>query len=314
MFSNVTVFLFTGFLGAGKTSFLQQSLENINFCTGEPTLLLLCEEGEMEYTPKRFANTGVAIRSLESLEELTAEKLETLRQEAQASRVLIEYNGMWPRNKINEALPKEWFIFREMAFFDAKSFLAYNANLRQLVYDKLKDCDVAVFNHADGTTDKELFHKIVRGASRRADIAYQQPDGTTEYDQIVDTDPFDMSADIIEIRDDDYAVWSRDISEAPEKYDGKTVRVKCRTVLRGTEPEGEMGVGRYVMVCCENDIQFVGFICQGVQEPFLNNTWIVLTATIHLCFHSAYGRNGPVLTCCSAERCETPEHAVATFY
>lgn len=314
MTSNITVFLFTGFLGAGKTSFLQQSLGNINFCTGEPTLLLLCEEGEIDYAPERFANTGVTLRTLEDPAELTAERLETLRRETQASRVLIEYNGMWSRDALEKALPECWFIFREMAFFDARTFLSYNANLRQLVYDKLKFCDAAVFNQADERTDRALIHKIVRGASRRADIAYQQLDGTTEYDQIVDTDPFDMSAEIIEIRDEDYAVWSRDISESPDKYEGKTVRIKCRTVLRGTEPEGEIGVGRYVMVCCENDIQFVGFICQNIPERLPNNTWIILTTAIHLDFHPAYGRVGPVLTCCSLEHCDAPESAVATFY
>ena len=49
------VYLFTGFLDAGKTRFIQETLEDRRFCNGERTLLLVCEEGEEEYAPDQFA-------------------------------------------------------------------------------------------------------------------------------------------------------------------------------------------------------------------------------------------------------------------
>ena len=72
------------------------------------------------------------------------------------------------------------------------------------------------------------FHKVVRGASRRADIAYEAPDGSVAYDDIEDPLPFDLDAPIVEIGDGDYALWYRDMSEEPKKYSGKTVRFKGR--------------------------------------------------------------------------------------
>ncbi len=48
MTSEVPVFMFTGFLFAGKTTFIQSILENAEFSRGVPTLLLVCEEGEEE--------------------------------------------------------------------------------------------------------------------------------------------------------------------------------------------------------------------------------------------------------------------------
>ena len=42
------VFLFTGFLDAGKTTFIQSMLEDPAFNEGQRTLVLLCEEGEEE--------------------------------------------------------------------------------------------------------------------------------------------------------------------------------------------------------------------------------------------------------------------------
>ena len=44
----IPVYLFTGFLEAGKTKFIRETLEDKRFRTGEPTLILLCEEGEEE--------------------------------------------------------------------------------------------------------------------------------------------------------------------------------------------------------------------------------------------------------------------------
>ena len=56
---DLPVYLFTGFLDAGKTRFIQETLEDERFHKGERTLLLLCEEGEEEYDPERFCAPNV---------------------------------------------------------------------------------------------------------------------------------------------------------------------------------------------------------------------------------------------------------------
>ena len=53
------VYLFTGFLDSGKTTFIQGTLEDPAFNNGEKTLLLLCEEGEEEFNPAKFAFNNV---------------------------------------------------------------------------------------------------------------------------------------------------------------------------------------------------------------------------------------------------------------
>ena len=40
------IYLFTGFLEAGKSAFIKETMEDKRFTNGEKTLLLLCEEGE----------------------------------------------------------------------------------------------------------------------------------------------------------------------------------------------------------------------------------------------------------------------------
>jgi uncharacterized repeat protein (TIGR03943 family) len=183
------------------------------------------------------------------------------------------------------------------------------------VYDKLKSCELVVFNRFTPDMDKMTFHKIVRAASRRADIAYEAPDGNVVYDDIQDPLPFDVNAPIIEIGDDDYALWYRDMSEEPKKYEGKKVRFKAKALQRKRLPPKTFVIGRHVMTCCVEDIQFAALVCNWDKaDTVKDESWMILTAKISFKFSMAYGRKGPVLTYISHEDCDPPEQAVATFY
>lgn len=312
---DVPVYLFTGFLEAGKTKFIQETLEDRRFCNGERTLLLVCEEGEEEYAPDQFADKSVYIRVVESQDQLTSENLSRWVKETRAERVVIEYNGMWMLDLLYSAMPEGWMVYQEFLFADATTFLSYNSNMRQLVYDKLKSCELVVFNRFNGTMDKMEYHKIVRAVSRRCDIAYEYVGGKVEYDDIQDPLPFDLNAPIVEIGDDDYAEWYRDMSEEPKKYEGKTVRFKCRALVRKKLPEKTFIVGRHVMTCCVEDIQFAGLVCQWEgADTVQDDSWMILTAKINFRFNRAYGKKGPVLTYVDSVLCEAPEQSVATFY
>ena len=312
---DIPVYLFTGFLEAGKTKFIQETLEDKRFCNGERTLLLVCEEGEEEYAPDQFADSSVLIRVIEDQSDLTEENLVKYLKETRAERVVIEYNGMWMLDALYNAMPQSWMVYQEFMFADARTFLSYNSNMRQLVYDKLKSCELVVFNRFSPAMDKMEFHKIVRCASRRADIAYEYPGGKVEYDDIEDPLPFDLEAPIVEIHDEDYALWYRDMSEEPKKYEGKTVRFKCRALVRRNLPNATFVVGRHVMTCCVEDIQFAALVCQWDKaDTVKDDSWMILTARINFKFNRAYGKKGPVLTYIDSEPCEAPSQDVATFY
>ena len=309
------VYLFTGFLESGKTKFIQETLEDKRFCNKEKTLLLVCEEGEEEYAPEQFATDTVVIRVIEGQEQLTTENLTKWAQETKADRVVIEYNGMWLLDALYAAMPEGWVVYQEFMFADAGTFLSYNGNMRQLVYDKLKSCELVVFNRFQPAMDKMAFHKVVRAASRRADIAYESTDGKVVYDDIEDPLPFDLNAPVIEIGDADFAEWYRDLGETPANYEGKTVRFKCRALKRSKMPANTFIVGRHVMTCCVEDIQFAALVCQWDKaDTVQDDSWMILTAKLNFKFNKAYGRKGPVLSYVSHELCEAPEQPVATFY
>lgn len=313
---DVPVYLFTGFLEAGKTKFIQETLEDPRFNNGERTLLLLCEEGEEEYAPDKFAAKCVICRTIDSEDELTTENLEKYLKEANAVRVVCEYNGMWLLDRFYSAMPESWAVYQEFFFADARSIMTYNANMRQLTFDKLQSCELAVFNRFDKSMDQMEYHKLVRTASRRAEIVYEYADGKIEYDNIEDPLPFDINAPVIEIKDEDYAIWYRDMSEDIGKYEGKTVRFTGRALTRKTLP-GAFIIGRHVMTCCVEDIQFAGLVCnwdKSKVRAMASDQWVTVTAKLNHKFHVSYGGKGPVLTAIRVQVSQKPEQEVATFF
>lgn len=310
----IPVYLFTGFLESGKTRFIQETMEDPRFSFEEPTLLLICEEGIEEYEPDRFVDSDVFFRVVEDEADLTPENLAAYQEECGAGRVVVEYNGMWMLDNFYQAMPEGWAVYQEFMFADATTFFNYNTNMRGLVVDKLKSCEFLAFNRYAPNIDKVELHKIVRAVSRRTEIVYEDLAGNVEYDDIEDPLPFDIEAPVIEVADENYAIWYRDLSEELEKYDKKTVRFTAKAKVR-SELKNCFIVGRPLMNCCADDIIFAGLICNWKQvQNVKDESWVSVTAKIANKYHDAYGEKGPVLTAISVEAVEGPENEVATFY
>ena len=311
----IPVYVFTGFLDSGKSTFLQSTLEDKRFNSGERTLVLLCEEGEVELDPSCFSGKNVTIEVVEDPSRFTPESLTALQKSCRAQRVMVEYNGMWLLDDLYANMPKNWIVYQEMMFADANSFPTYNANMRNLAVDKIKGAQLIVFNRAPKELDKMALHKIVRGVSRRADIAYEYGEDDVEYDDIEDPLPFDKEAETIDVTDMDYALWYRDLSEELSSYDGKKVRFKGQVVVDRSIPDDAFIVGRQLMTCCVDDIQFAGLICEwGRRSELVNRMWVTVEASISVRKHPCYGRVGPVLSGISVTPASAPEEEVATFY
>ena len=312
----VSVYLFLGFLEAGKTKFIQETLEDERMENGERTLLLLCEEGEEEYAPERFAVRDVAVATLESADELTLENLKRLTEKYGAQRVIVEYNGAWLLQQFFDAMPESWVINQMMTFFDANTFLNYNKNMRQLVFDKVQMTQMVVFNRFKGEFDKMEFHKIVRGISRRPDIVYDYLGGKPEFDEIEDPLPFDVNAPVIEIEDRDFAWFYRDMAEKGKSYVGKTVRFKGMAATSKKVPAGYIVLGRHIMTCCEADIAYDGFAVKTnkLLTDIKTRDWLTVTAKIVYEYNSVYHSEGPVFVAEKLERAEPPEEQIVTFY
>ena len=310
----IPVYAFTGFLDSGKTKFIQETLEDPRFNAGERTLLLVFEEGEEEYDFSAYPHQNVQLAVLDQ-QTVTTKKLQELAKGCKAQRVVAELNGMQLVGDLYTRFPENWVVAQEVMFADATTFMTYNANMRNLVMDKLVGAQMVVFNRLTKGEDTMPFHKIARAASRRIDILYDYTDGSTEFDDVEDPLPFDMNAPVIEIKDEDYALWYRDVTEEPQKYAGKTVRFKGQVAMLRRDKNGMFAPGRFVMTCCVDDIQFCGVPCRYPDAKALEpRSWVMVEATISAEKHVLYQDElGPVLTAIKVEPAEKAEQDVVTF-
>ena len=311
----VPVYLFTGFLEAGKTSFISETMSDPNFNDGQRKfLIILCEEGEEEYDPTSFGD-NVAFSRFDDEQSITPDRLNAMQKRAGADVVVVEYNGMWLLDRFYSSLPEGWMVYQEILIVDSTTAIVYNNNMRSLMVDKLTSCEMVVFNRVKPETDKNELHKLVRGISKRANICYEDMSGDIEFDNIEDPLPYDIEADVVEIKDEDFAIFYRDMSEEMEKYIGKTLRFKGIVATDSALPKGHFAIGRHIMTCCQDDIAYRGVVAVGMGGLKLSTRdWVIVEGVLGEGYSKLYEGRGPVLTVSKIERAEKPIEEVATFY
>lgn len=311
----VPLYLFTGFLEAGKTSFIVETMKDENFNDRKRKYLIItCEEGEVEYYPEELGD-NVSFASFDEEQKITPDRLSAMQKRAGADIVVVEYNGMWKLDSLYNNLPDNFMVYQEVFLCDSTTALMYNANMRTQMVDKLTSCEMVVFNRTTEATDKMALHKIVRGISRKANICYEDVNGEIEFDQFEDPLPYDVNADVVDIDDRDFAIFYRDMTEDFGKYNGKTVCFKGIVAVDSALPQGHFAIGRHIMTCCADDIAYRGVVAKGMAGMKLQTRdWVIVTGKLTEEFSKLYGGRGPVLTVTKLCRAEKPEEEVATFY
>ena len=317
------VYLFTGFLDAGKTTFIQDALETPDFGENEQTLLLVCEEGEEEYDSDRFYHEGgekVTVVQIDEEEDLSSFLLNSWAKKSGATRVIIEWNGMWKLSSLYENMPQNWIIYQQVMLADATTILMYNRNIRQQTFEQLRDAEMVAFNrckHDDKFDEwQQEVHKICRVANRKSQIIYEFGPDDIMMDDIQDPLPYDMTQKLLDIKDEDFAEWYRDINERQDQYEGKELIIKGRAVVGDELPPGKFIFGRHVMTCCEADIQFAGLLCRFDDKKTSrlgNGDWVEIRARVKNEYDPIYEEVGPVMYCSKVTKVDPCEPEVATF-
>lgn len=302
----IPVYLFSGFMDSGKTTLIEDTLYNQGFAEEGRTLIICCEDGDVEYDKEALKKNFVSLVIIENEEDFTTEALQELQEKYQPEQVFVEYNGTWGMDTILETpLPKYWTIVQALATVDATTFEMYLGNMRSMIMEQLFAADVVIFNRCDDDTDKGKFRRNVKALNRKAQLVYEREDGTL--DEREEELPFDISADHLEISDADYAIWYMDCLENPKKYEGKTVSFLALVYNPDKLKKGLMVPGRFAMTCCVEDITFIGFKTKYAKEDEIpHKSWIKITAEVHVEFAKEYKGKGPVLYPVSVEPAEKP--------
>ena len=308
---DIPVYLVVGFLDGGKTNFINGILED-GFSKNDRTLLLCCEEGDEEYNEKFLKN--VTVVTVDDQAQLTCSFLKDCEKKHRPKQVLIEYNGMWPLTPLYEnVLPANWVLYQIMCFVEGGSFDLYARNMGQLMMEKITQADLIVFNRCTEETRDARRKRNLRMVNRRADIYLEMEDGSSEDYNNGDTCPFDLTPEVLDIPDEDFGIWYVDVMDHPERYAGHLVHMKL-VMCHSKKYPGIDCPGRFAMVCCENDVQFLGIIARGEGlDQYKNHDWIEITGRMAVEEHPAYQGKGPVLNVVAIGPCEKPAQEVVTF-
>lgn len=305
------VYIINGFLESGKSEFIIYTLSQPYFQIKGKTLLLLCEEGEVEYEEKLLRQSRTEVELIEAEEDFTPEHLTELEKKHRPERIIIEYNGMW--NFKNMKLPRSWGIEQQITTIDASTFPMYYTNMKSLLAEMVRGSEMIIFNRCDGIEDLNNYKRNMKAVNRNADIIFEDANG--EIDEIMEEDlPYDLKADVIRLDNEGYGIWYLDSLDHLDRYLGKTVEFTAMVAKPGNFPEDHFVPGRMAITCCAEDMSFLGFVCRYEKAGELKQKqWVKVKAEVCKEFWPDYNGEGPFLHAVSVEPAKSPKRPVIDF-
>lgn len=277
------IYLFTGFLDSGKTSFINDTITTTDFCEGEKSLLIVSEQGEVEYNQEEIEACNCDLVYVNSEDEWTYEFFEELKNKYNPTQVLVELNGMFNVNRFLAcSKPEGWEVVQVLTTINAQTFGLYIQNMRSLLYQHVVHTDLLIFNRIDETVKKSFLRNNIKAINSTCQIIYEKADGTVN---TMDDDelPFDISSDELNILDHDFGLFCMDALDHPDKYAGKTVTLKGKFIGRDKQLVDGFVIGRLAMVCCEEDTSLIGMVCEHTAaKQLIPNEWIQVKGKIEL--------------------------------
>jgi len=307
----IPVYMINGFLESGKTEFIKYTIAQPYFQSKGTTLLILCEEGEVEYEAKLLKKSRTVMEVIEDEEDFTIEYLEELVKKHKPVRIIIEYNGMW--NCKDLVLPDDWGVEQQITTIDASTFPMYYNNMKSLVAEMVRKSEMIIFNRCDGITELSTYKRNVKAVNPQAEIIFEDSEG--EINEMMEEElPYDLNADVIELDNFGFGIWYLDMMDHPERYEGKTVQFVGMVLRPKKFPAGFFVPGRMAMTCCADDMAFLGYACQfdGAKD-LPEKSWVRVTATIKMENFAAYKGIGPVLYSKSVSAAKEPKVPVIDF-
>ena len=204
----VPIFIVNGLLDSGKTSLIKEIIENnVSYQTGN-TLLVICEEGEVEYEDDWRNEFNVHIAYVSSQEELTKEFLISLDEQYTPGQIVLEMNSFFDLEQIE--FPEYMPLYQQITLLDASKFALYFTNMKQIINNLVKYSSLVVFNRCDGVTELATFRRQIRALNKDCQIGFEGKNG--QLTSMLDEDlPYDITKDTILLEEEDYPTWYIDV-------------------------------------------------------------------------------------------------------
>lgn len=305
------VYIINGFLESGKSEFITYTLEQPYFQIRGKTLILLCEEGEVEYEDALLRKSRSVVEVIEEEEDFNPTNLIELEKKHKPERIVIEYNGMW--NFKNMKLPWHWKVEQQITTIDASTFPMYFNNMKSLVAEMVRKSEMIIFNRCDGVEDLNSYKRNIKAINARAEIIFEDSNG--EVNEIMEDDlPYDLKQDKLVLDNYGYGIWYLDSLDHLERYIGKTIEFVAMVLKPEKFPKGYFVPGRMAMTCCAEDMAFLGFACEyDGADKLTQKEWVKVTATVSKEYWADYNGEGPILHAVKVEKAAAPKEEIISF-
>ncbi|MCR5391347.1 MAG: GTPase [Lachnospiraceae bacterium] len=288
-----TVYFVNGFLEAGKTTFIKELISRESFRIPGKTLIILCEEGDLEYDESELAVANAVLEVVEEEKDFNEENLSAIEGKHRPDRMIVEFNGMWNRKALE--FPRHWDDIMEIAIIDASTFKLYADNMRTILAEQVRKAELVVFYKADEVRDQlAMYARNIKGINNLVAYVFRGAEG----DIILDPDenlPYDINSDHLELDEVGFVVMCMDSLERYELYEGKNVHFTAQAHKMKDGGDLQFIAGRQIITCCAADLSFKGIICVYPKAYEIENkAWVEITGIIKVVFDKELDREIPV--------------------
>jgi len=305
------LFIVTGFLDSGKTTLVKDTLMEQDWIEDGLTLLIVCEEGEDEYSKEYLEQKNMVMLQVEEFEQLNTAFFRNCERIYRPTQVVIEYNGMWKlENLLMLRYPRNWELQGVYSTVNGETLDMYLKNMRNLLMEQLTESELIVVNRCPNGVDRSGFRRAVKVQNPMAQLIFEDMEGKIIQPSVEDL-PYDVKANPIVIEDPDFGIWYVDASDHPELYHNKIIEFKAQLARPKGMPEDMLVPVRKILTCCADDTQYYGYPCKlGKKMSIPKEPWMKMCVRFSYESFQGNGDRQPVLYLVDMEPTERPEEII----
>ncbi len=307
----IPVFICTGFLDSGKTTLIKETLMEQEWIEPGTTLLIVCEEGEEEYSKEYLEEKEIVLLNVEDFSQLNAAFFKQCEKTYWPSQVIIEYNGMWKlENLLMLRYPRNWELQGVYSTVNGLTVDMYLKNMRNLLMEQLTESELIVVNRCPEGVDRSGFRRALKVQNPMAQVIFEGTDGRIIQPSAEDL-PYDVKGEKIVIEDADFGIWYVDAYDHPDLYMHKEIEFKAQLFRPKGMAEDMFVPVRRIMTCCADDMKFYGYPCKMEKKiDIVKKKWMKIRVRFEFESMMNMGDMQPVLYLIDMEATERPEEDI----
>lgn len=155
----IDIDIITGFLESGKTTFIKEILQSNYLEEFNKILLVICEEGFVEYDEAKLEEMNVWTLILHNEAELNDDLFQQIANEYDPDYILVEYNGTWNISSILRLKTPFDYKIRNVIFIsEAGNFRNQLSNMATVMQPHILNSNIVIFNR---------FEKLHQGIQKK---------------------------------------------------------------------------------------------------------------------------------------------------